>query len=96
MMKDWSDAKRNIAEHIVLSIAVFTAALLWDHIVNLLAYFSIFIARGSNGQHPYRIGETQIIAMAISAWHFVRKLNEFRYYGNLIPERLQEMIKREI
>ena len=96
MMNGWSDAKRNIFEHILISLLLFVSSLFWDHIVNFLSFINLHVVRSEAGAHPYQIGEAQIIVMALSAVHFVRKLNEWRYYSNLLPERLREMVKREI
>lgn len=91
MLKDWSDAKRNIFEHIILSASVFLLALFWDHLVNLFHAINIHLVRGEV-THYYEIGHFQMVTMALASVHFFRKVNEFRYYGNLIPESL----KREI
>lgn len=96
MNNGFGDAKRNIFEHLCLSIFIFIAALFFDHIVNLLRAININLVRGEVGNHPYKIGEFQIIFMLLSALHFLRKINEFRYYGELLPKKLREMVNKEV
>jgi len=80
-LKDFGDAKRNIFEHLVLSASIFLGALFWDHIVNLMRTFNIFLVQHETGSHVYHIGEFQIIVMILAAIHFIRKYwNEWRCY----------------
>lgn len=94
-MNDWGDAKTNIFEHIVISAAIFIGALFFDHFVNLLHAINIHLVRNET-YHPYFIGEFQIISMALAAIQFVRKLNEWRYYSDIVPKKLRELVKNEI
>lgn len=83
------DAARNIKEHIYLAIAVFVLALFWDHGVNALHAINIHLVRNEE-THAYFMGEFQVIAMVLSSLHLIRKLNEYRYYGSLIPDFLKK------
>ena len=84
------DAKRNIKEHIFISTAVFFISLFFDHLVNLLNAINIHLVRGEVGSHPYEIGHLQIVLMVVSVIHFCRKVNEYRFYGSLIPDFLKK------
>lgn len=83
------DAARNIKEHIFISIGVFFTALFWDHLINLLNTMSIHLVRNET-THAYNIGELQVIVMLVSFLHLIRKVNEYRYYGSIIPDFLKK------
>ena len=83
------DAARNLREHIFIASVVFFGALFLDHGVNLLNAINIHLVRNEVA-HPYQIGEIQVVLMAVSMIHLLRKLNEYRYYANLLPDFLKK------
>lgn len=86
-MKDWSDGKRFLFDHIFDSClygAMFFCGAFLDPLLNLFHSFGVPLVPNEVLGHPYALGKYQVALLVLSGFQILRivqKLTQWKYYS---------------
>ena len=80
-MVEWSDARRFLAEDLIVYSGLFATTLFFDHLLNLLSIIGITILFNREVIHPHSFGSFQALGGLFFGIQLIRKLFDWRFYA---------------